>query len=194
MGRKADIRVDTNMGWSVEEALRIMPEMAGLGIQSFEQPIDASDLAGLARLVRETGLGVMVDESLGDRESLVRLIEKKACTAINARISKCGGLVATRARCREALEAGLVVQIGCQVGESSLLSAAHLELVAQVPEVRYLEGCFGLHLLREDPVSPVVQFGWGGRPPAPAAGPGLGVKVDEAVLDRHTVRREVVNG
>ena len=51
-----------------------------------------------------------------------------------------------------------------------------------------------LHLLREDPVTPILQFGWGGRPPAPPAGPGLGVSVDEAILDRHTVRREVVNG
>ena len=45
-------------------------------------------------------------------------------------------------RCRRASQAGLDIQIGCQVGESSLLSAAHLALLAQVPEVRYAEGCF----------------------------------------------------
>ena len=193
MGPRADIRVDTNMGWSVEEGLRIMPQMAALGIESFEQPIAADDIDGLARLVRDTGLGVMVDESFSDRDSLVRLLEAKACTAVNVRVSKCGGLIAARARSREALEAGLVVQIGCQVGESSVLSAAHLELLAHVPEARYLEGCFGHLLLREDPASPVLQFGWGGRPPAAPQGPGLGVTVDEGVLERYTARREEIH-
>lgn len=194
LGRRGDIRVDANMEWSVEQAFRSMSSMAELGIESFEQPIAADDLEGLARLVRETRLGVMADESFSDRESLQTLVERKACTAVNVRVSKCGGLVAARARCREALAAGLVVQIGCQVGESSLLSAAHLELLAQVPEARYLEGCFGLLLLREDPVSPVLQFGWGGRAPAPPGGSGLGVSVDQSALDRYTVKREKVHG
>jgi hypothetical protein len=59
-----------------------------------------------------------------------------------------------------------MLQLGCQAGESSLLSAAHLTLLSPLgPGVRYSEGCFGRHLLREDPVSPLVQFGYGGRPP-----------------------------
>ena len=100
----------------------------------------------------------MVDEGLTDRDSLRRLITHRACTAVNVRISKCGGLVAASARCREALDAGLMLQVGCQVGESSLLSAAHLALLSALapltPGVRFAEGCFGRHLLREDPATP----------------------------------------
>jgi predicted alpha/beta hydrolase len=92
-------------------------------------------------------LDVMADESFHTRESLEKLIGRRAATAVNARISKCGGLIATRNRCREALAAGLWVQVGCQVGESSLLSAAHLRLCAAVGVVRYAEGCFGRLLL-----------------------------------------------
>jgi muconate cycloisomerase len=112
------------------------------------------------------------------------------------RISKCGGLVGAYARCREALDAGLMLQVGCQVGESSLLSAAHLTLLSALapltPGVRYAEGCFGRHLLREDPVSPSVQFGYGGRPPRRPAGTGLGVQVDQAILERWAVDQAVV--
>jgi muconate cycloisomerase len=122
---------------------------------------------------------------------LQRFISHRACTAANVRISKCGGLVAAYARCREALDAGLVLQVGCQVGESSLLSAAHLTLLSALapltPGVRYAEGCFGRHLLREDPVSPLVQFGYSGRPPRRPAGAGLGVQIDEAMLERWAV-------
>jgi L-Ala-D/L-Glu epimerase len=191
LGRRVDLRVDANMAWDVEQALAVIDELRRVDIESFEQPIAAENLNGLARLVRESSAAIVVDEGLTDRESLQRFINQRACTGVNVRISKCGGLIGARARCREALDAGLTLQIGCQVGESSLLSAAHLTLMSALsqlrPGVRYAEGCFGRHLLREDPVSPVVQFRYGGRPPSRPPGPGLGVKVDQAMLRRWTV-------
>lgn len=181
-GRGMDLRVDVNMGWDLAQALECMPRFARYGIRSFEQPLPAEDLDGAARLVADTGLDVMADEAMHTTDSLKRLIERRACTAINARISKCGGLIATLARCQDARDAGLWVQIGCQVGESSLLSAAHLHLCAAFPEVRYAEGCFGLLLLAKDPASPLLQMRRGGRPPPlPSAG-GLGVEIDRESL------------
>ncbi|MGD8250671.1 MAG: enolase C-terminal domain-like protein [Desulfobacterales bacterium] len=192
LGKHFDLRVDANMAWSVDEAAAAMARMSRFGITSFEQPLAASDIDGLARLVRETGLGVMVDESLSDAQSLETLIDKGACTAVNARISKCGGLMAAYNRCLRALEAGLTVQVGAQVGETSLLSAAQLMLITAVGRVRYGEGCFGLHLLKEDPFSPLVQFGFGGRPPSLPEGPGLGVVPDPGILNRWCVRKQHV--
>jgi L-alanine-DL-glutamate epimerase-like enolase superfamily enzyme len=191
LGRRVELRVDANMAWGVEQALEVIQELRTVGIQSFEQPIAAGDLAGLARLVAESSAGIIVDEGLTDRDSLQRFISQRACTGANVRISKCGGLVGAYARCREALDAGLVLQVGCQVGESSLLSAAHLTLLSALaplrPGVRYAEGCFGRHLLREDPVSPLVQFGYGGRPPPRPPGAGLGVQADQVMLERWAV-------
>ena len=196
LGRRVDLRVDANMAWDVEQALGIINQLRAVSIGSFEQPIASSDLAGLTRLVAESSAQIMVDEGLTDRDSLQRFIAQRACTAVNVRISKCGGLVAAAARCREALAAGLVLQVGCQVGESSLLSAAHLRLLASLapltPGVRYAEGCFGEHLLREDPVAPLVQFRYGGRPPPHPPGAGLGVRVDPAALQRHVVDQATV--
>jgi len=185
------------MAWTVEEALTAIRELRTVGIESYEQPIAANDIAGLSRLVRESSAGILVDEGLTDRKSLQTLITHRACTAVNVRISKCGGLVAAYARCREALDAGLTLQVGCQVGESSLLSAAHVILLAALaplePGVRYAEGCFGRHLLREDPASPSVQFRYGGRPPVLRAGPGLGVDISQATLERWAVDRACVS-
>jgi L-Ala-D/L-Glu epimerase / N-acetyl-D-glutamate racemase len=191
LGRRADLRVDANMAWDVEQALERIGQLRPVGIASFEQPIAADDLAGLARLVAESPGEIMVDEGLTDRDSLQRFITHRACTGANVRISKCGGLVGAYARCREAHDAGLILQVGCQVGESSLLSAAQLNLLSALapltPGVRYAEGCFGRHLLREDPVSPLLQFRYGGRPPRHPAGAGLGVRVDQAMLERWAV-------
>jgi L-Ala-D/L-Glu epimerase len=129
LGRRVDLRVDANMAWDAEQALEVIGQLQAVGIRSFEQPVAADDLDGLARLVRESSAGIVVDEGLTDRDSLQRFITRRACTGANVRISKCGGLVAAHARCREALDAGLLLQVGCQVGESSLLSAAHLTLL-----------------------------------------------------------------
>jgi len=193
LGKQCDIRVDANMVWNVETALTAMRSLSVHGIRSFEQPLPADDLEGMARLIRETGLEVMADESLHDSVSLERLIKTGSCSSVNVRISKCGGVVAAYNRCKRALAAGLDIQIGCQVGETSLLSAAQLLLIAAVGQVRFGEGCFGLHLLREDPVHPLMQFGRGGTPPNLPVGPGFGVRVDEQALARYCSARAEIS-
>lgn len=195
LGAGCDIRIDANMAWDVGSALDMMPRLAEYGVRSFEQPLVPDDIDGLAQLVRDTGLEVMVDESLNDADSLETLIRTKACTSLNVRISKCGGLVAAYDRCRRGLEEGLIIQVGCQVGESSLLSAAQLALIARVGEkVRFGEGCFGHHLLKEDPVKPLLQFGYGGRPPTRTVDKGFGVEVDQNVLSQWVERCVLIPG
>jgi len=192
LGSGLDIRIDANMAWRKDVALSAMRALSSYGIHCFEQPLPVECIDESAAIIKETGLEVMADESFSDKDSLSRLIEKKACTAINVRISKCGGLTASLARCREAQDAGLGVQIGCQVGESSLLSSAQIVLLSQLSNVRYAEGCFGLLLLKEDPARPILQFGYGGRPPKIPQGPGFGVSIDEKIISRLALRSQVV--
>ena len=186
LGKRCDIRIDANMAWKPDEALREFPALLQLGVSSCEQPVAPEDIDGLALLARSSKMSIMVDESIHHRESLALLIERKACNAVNVRVSKCGGLVASCNRCREALDAGLTVQIGCQVGESSLLSAAHMLLTSAVGRIAYAEGCFGRLLLREDPAEPMLMFRPGGRPPHLPDAPGLGVAVNEKTLRNYS--------
>ena len=192
MPKHSTLRVDANMAWDGPEALENLRALERVGIQCVEQPLATSDLEGQTKLVRETPTEIIADESFTDCASLELLLSRRACTGINVRISKCGGLVAAARRCEEASNAGLTVQIGCQVGESSLLSAAQLVLISAAPQAKYLEGCFGKHLLQEDPVHPCLQFSYGGRPPKLPAGAGLGVKVDERELNRWVGKRAVI--
>ncbi len=192
LGSRCDIRADVNMGWSLEQAIVIIPRLKQYGIQSFEQPLVSNDLSGLSELIKQTQAQIMVDESLIDEKSLEKIIEWHACTAVNVRLSKCGGLLASLRLCEKALQSGLQVQIGCQVGESSLLSAAHLILVTAVQQVAYGEGCFGTYLLKEDPARPMLQFGYGGHPPPLPSGDGLGIDMDERILQCYTVQKETI--
>ncbi len=193
LGKDSDVRIDLNMLWSEAEALKLMSDYSSAGVRSFEQPLPAEQLQEMAVLVEKTGLLVMADESLNDAASLDRLIHMKACNAANVRISKCGGLMAAIARCKKALDAGFMLQLGCQVGESSLLSAAQLALMTQISAIRYLEGCFSTLLLETDPAKPALQFGRGGLPPEVPRGNGLGVSLDPQCLEQCTVRYDKVS-
>ena len=195
LGIRAAIRIDANMAWQASEALQNIRALDQLGIHCVEQPLHPANAEGLAMLVRETNAEIIADEGCTDHASLERLLDWHACRGVNIRISKCGGLMAAARRCDEARRAGLTLQIGCQVGESSLLSAAQRILVSSVAAPSYLEGCYGTHLLCEDPVNPNLQIGYGGRAPRLPNRHGLGVEVNESKLNRWVTRRAlIVNG
>jgi L-Ala-D/L-Glu epimerase len=193
LGNNVEIRVDAEMSWDRETALVMMKAMAGIGIHCFEQPLAKDDIEGLARLIDETKEVIMADESFTDRGSLDSLVAQNACKAVNVRISKCGGLIASQRLILEALAAGLTIQVGAYVGESSLLSAAHVALITQFSEIKYVEGCLGTYALKEDPVSPLMQFRYGGKLPVIPKGYGLGITVDEEILRRYTLNFDVIS-
>ena len=189
LGSRAQLRVDSNMAWSYSGAREAIALLSPYRVEAFEQPLPANDVEGMARLTAD-GVPVIADEGFHDAASLEKLIAGRACTGVNVRIAKCGGLVASLARCRRALETGLTLQIGCQVGETSQLSAAQLVLVRTLARgVSHLEGCYGERLLAIDPVRPLLQFGRGGRPPAAPQGPGFGTEVDPRAIELYAGRR-----
>ena len=85
-------------------------------------------------------------------------------------------------------QSGLGYQLGCQVGETGILSAAGRHFAASVGGIRFLEGSFDRYLVRERLTAEDLTFGVGGYAPA-LSGPGLGVNIDRASLERVQVSR-----
>ena len=182
-GDRVEIRVDANGAWTPSEAVLALKRLRAYGISAVEQPVPASDLEGMLRVRHETGVTVIADESLVTLNDAASLIRMEACDAFNIRVSKCGGLLASNHIAQVGLDAGIQVQVGAQVGETSLLSAAGRHLAAHLPGVEYVEGSFGTHLLSEDISPEPVMFGYEGRGDL-LLGEGLGVKVDDEALER----------
>ncbi len=183
VGDDVEIRVDANGVWSAGAAVAALNALAPYNIDAVEQPVAAADLDGMRQVREQTGLRVIADESLVTEDNAAALIAANACDVFNIRISKCGGLIASARIAQMAAEAGIWVQIGAQVGETSLLSAAGRALAAHVPSIEYVEGSFGTHLLSEDITFEPVMFGYEGRGEL-LPGPGLGVAVNEGALER----------
>ena len=182
-GDRIEIKVDANGAWTASEAISALKRLRAYDISAVEQPVPASDLEGMLRVRHETGVTVIADESLVTLNDAASLIRMEACDAFNIRVSKCGGLLASNRIAQVGLDAGIQVQVGAQVGETSLLSAAGRHLAAHLPGVEYVEGSFGTHLLSEDISPEPVMFGYEGRGDL-LLGEGLGVKVDDEALER----------
>jgi muconate cycloisomerase len=187
-GQRATLRADANAGWSLAEAHEAVPLLEQHNVCALEQPLSDAQDADLPYLAEQTRCDLMVDESLLTLEDGQRLIAAGGVRIFNIRIAKNGGLLPSLRLARLALAAGLDVQLGCLVGETSILSAAGVAFLETCPEVRFVEGAFGSRLLREDVVRRSLQFGYGGRMRG-RRGHGLGVDVDPSRLARLALER-----
>ena len=193
LGPAAGIRVDANAAWTAEEALGRVEQWAELSVEGIEQPLAADDWKGLAWLTARSPIPIIVDETLASRDDAERLIGERACHAFNLRISKCGGLVNTRYLRDLASRAGIGFQLGAQVGETAILSAAGRHFATRSRGTLFCEGSFGSLLLEEDVGDRDLTFGPAGRAPT-LEGPGLGVEVDAGRLSRYVRKTRVIGG
>jgi muconate cycloisomerase len=186
-GRKMDLRIDANEAWTPEEAAQRIGELAPVGISSVEQPVAHEHLGCLAKLRRQVKVPIMLDESLCGRIDAERATAEEACDLFNIRLSKCGGFLPSLRLVEFARRHGLRCQLGCQVGETAILSAAGRHFASSVADLRYLEGSYDRHLVREALGARDITFQRGGKAPA-LPGPGLGIAIDPEALQRVTVR------
>jgi muconate cycloisomerase len=189
LGRRFDLRIDANEAWTCQNLEAKLAPLLPYGITSVEQPVPHEQVDGLAPLRGRVGVPLMLDESLCSLTDGRRAIERGTCDLFNIRISKCGGFLNSLRLASLAHNAGLGYQLGCQVGETGILSAAGRHFATSVANIRYLEGSFDRFLVRERLTVEDITFGYGGMAPA-LRGDGLGVTVDESAVAR-VAQREV---
>lgn len=193
VGKKMDLRVDANEAWTPANVRDRIAELKPFNVSSVEQPVKHAEVAGLREVRAELGVPIMLDESLCGMIDAERAVDGEYCDLFNLRLSKCGGFIASLRLAQYARRHKIGYQLGCQVGETAILSAAGRHFAASVKEIRYLEGSYDRHLVREALATTDLTFGYGGWAPA-LAGPGLGITIDPQALERVAVRREVLLG
>jgi muconate cycloisomerase len=193
VGRNLDLRVDANEAWPAAEAAARIRELGPFRISAVEQPVPHADADGLAEVRKQISVPIMLDESLCGLFDAERAVQRGLCDLFNLRLSKCGGFIPTLRLAQFARRHGLGYQLGCQVGETALLSAAGRHFATTVAGLRYVEGSYDRHLVREPLSTKDITMRWGAWAPA-LAGPGLGVTVDPRALERVMVRKESLLG
>jgi len=139
----AVFRVDANAGWTVEEALQLIPRLAQLGVEFVEQPLARDDWEGMRRLHAQSVLPLIADESCVKEEDV------DACAdlfhGINIKLTKCSGITPARRMIANARSKGMKVMVG-SMNESTIGSAAIAHLL---PELDYVD-MDGPLLLKDD--------------------------------------------
>lgn len=189
MGRKADIRVDANCAWRPEQAVEKIERLKRFGISSVEQPVGGRDFEGLRYVRERCGVPVMADESACSPSDIQLLAEMRACDIFNVRLAKCGGISGSLRMIEIARENSMKIQLGCLVGETSILGAAGRHFALAVPDLIHVEGSYNRHLLETDIAHPRMGFGFNGVA-RPLEGYGLGVHLDESALAYCMVERK----
>lgn len=187
VGRKVKLRLDANEAWRCEDVASKMEPLLMHRPTSLEQPVPHADVAGLKQVRSEITVPIMLDESLCCLEDAQRAIDGGWCDLFNIRLSKCGGIVRSVRLATMAQQAGLGYQLGCQVGETGILSAAGRHFACNIPNLRYLEGSFDRFLVRETLIDQDLTFRYGGRGTR-LTGPGLGIDVNECRVRQLAVR------
>ncbi len=138
-GKNILIRVDANQGYSVEEVKTFYEKTKHLGIELIEQPLPASDIAGMRSLPAQPKQIIAADESLVTPEDAFRLVSPElACGIFNIKLMKCGGVYAALQIAEIARQAGVELMWGCN-DESivSITAALHAALASQ--QTRYID-------------------------------------------------------
>ena len=184
VGEGVSLRVDANGALDLPTAMKLAHRLEPLKVDCIEQPLPRHALGEMAEFRRISGLPLMADESLVTARDADQLIEQRTCDLFNLRLSKNGGLFTTLALAAKGRQAGISLQLGCQVGETAILSAAGRHLAAHMPDLRYVEGSYGDLLLMEDVSREPLKFGHGGLG-ALLKGPGLGIDIQTEVLEKY---------
>lgn len=191
LGHGTTLRLDANGGWTLARAVEVLREVTGYApISAVEQPFPADRDDDLAALKQAVDVCIVHDESFLTLHDAQRLRHMGVADMFNIRISKNGGFLAAVRLAHEAAKHSIRYQLGCMVGETSILSAAGRHFLAHVPGVVFAEGCYGRFLIREDVTDKPLRFGYGGKV-KPLSGPGWGIDVCTDRLEKLAEDRAV---
>ncbi|MGK7876143.1 MAG: dipeptide epimerase [Xenococcaceae cyanobacterium] len=145
----AELTVDANGGWSLDEAVKMCDWLAGQGVRYVEQPLAVEEEESLSVLYERSPLPIFVDESCFTSRDIPRLANY--VHGINIKIMKAGGLTEAMGGIHTAKACGLQIMYGCY-SDSTLANTAMSHLA---PLADYLDLDSHLNLI-DDPFTGVI--------------------------------------
>lgn len=191
LGHRIDLRVDANESWPRDYPSKIAAALRDARVSAVEQPFPKDRLDWAADFSADSGIPLIFDESLCSEEDAFAIAALGIASLFALKLAKLGGFLPTLRVAAVARRFEIPLQIGCQVGESAILSAAGRQLAALCPNLRYLEGSYDGLLLSSNLIDGNLTFGRGGRAQA-LDGPGLGIEVDCERVSRMVMNRFAV--
>jgi L-rhamnonate dehydratase len=187
IGPDVALRGDVNGAWSPGTARRQLAKLEHYDLEFVEQPLVHDDLLGHAALRRVTKVPIALDEGCYTQTDVMNAIRAEACDAILLDPHESGGLWTARKSAAIAEAAGMSVGLhsGAEMGISE---AAYLHLAAATPNMNIAIDTSYPSLV-DDVITQRHELVEGSMPVP--TGPGLGVELDEDMLNHYRSDRIV---
>jgi muconate cycloisomerase len=185
LGNGMLISADANQGYSIDQAVIYVRAVNGSGLDFFEQPVAADELAGMAKVAAATDIAIGADEGIHSLDDIRRHHDSKAARGVSLKAIKLGGIRAVTKAGELCDRLGMNVNISCKTGESSVACAAALHVASVIPNISWALTLTHLGLA-EDVAKSSLPTGKGFAESLDR--PGLGVDVDEDRIRRHRVQ------
>jgi len=184
-GENVELMVDVGFSWKdATTAIQMARRIAPFRPFWIEEPLPPDDYDGYARLSQSVDIRIAAGEEESTCWGFQELIDRGKVDLIQPDVSRAGGLTECR-RIAHLAQARNIPLVPHSWG-TGILTAASLHLIATLPQALFLEHCvvaspIAIELVAEPPR---VADGWAYIP----QGPGLGVDIDEKVLERYAVK------
>lgn len=189
-GEDAQLLVDLNGNYTADLALELALELEARGIGWLEEPLPAEDHTGYQRLRDGCQIPIAAGEADAMRTGFRELLSRRLVDIVQPDITTCGGL--GEAKAIVAMAQAWNIRYSPHVWGGGIALAAALQLAAATPRYPHVEReaaplLFeydrGANALRDELLStPIVATA---ERIAIPYGPGLGVSVDPAALERY---------
>ncbi len=188
VGEGIALMVDANHAYDAAAAIRYGRRVEELGIAWFEEPVPPEDLAGYREVRRALAIPVAGGEAEFTRFGFRALLAERAVDVLQPDVCAAGGL----SECKKIADMASAFGVRCNphVWGTGVALAAALQLLAVIPhnppglfpEEPTLEFDRSEHPIRQAVLTERIEHR-AGQVDVPT-GPGLGIEVDRAALDR----------
>jgi D-galactarolactone cycloisomerase len=175
------LTVDASCAWTVPQAIDTAKLLQPCRLQWLEEALwPPEDYDGMARLKAEGGIPIAAGENAGTLADIAQLLGTAGVDYVQPSITKIGGVSAMRTIAAMARHSGVTIAPHSPYFGPGLIATIHF--AASLPDKKPLIERFYLKL-EASPLGGLVDAP-GGFMRVPN-GPGLGIEVDETLLDRY---------
>lgn len=182
LGTRPDLMLDGGMAYTVESAQKLIERLDGVGLYWLEEPLAADDYDGYRRLADTVSVRVAAGEADSGLSPFRALVEH-GVDVLQPDLARCGGFTIGRRIAELAAEHDVEVVPHCF--STGVLVAASLHFVSTLHRPTYSEYSVASSPLVGELLTEPFALEDGEL--AVPTGPGLGVELDEAMVDRMRV-------
>ena len=181
VGDRCDILIGTHGQFNTHSAIRFAKRVEEFDPLWFEEPVPPENISEMARVARATSIPVATGERLFNKFEFVTMLEQKAASILQFDLTISGGIL--EARKIAAMAEANYVQIAPHLYGGPVGAAASMHIDACAPNFLIQEGIDDWGGFHADVLLEPLQ--WEDGHHIPPSKPGLGIELNEAVLDKH---------